>query len=214
MIIDLSEEYELITRAQKNPEAFGILFERYYDQIFRYVLKRVANFELAQDIVSEVFLKALKNLWKFRWKKVPFSAWLYKISINEINYFFRKKSYKIVSLDILMRDEEFEISDQSNIHAEMIEKQEELERYQKFLYIQKQLLQLPVKYQEVISLRFFEHKKLSEIAQILGKKEGTVKSLVSRGLELLRSQLEFKANEMQPFLNLSIMEHEGPRTNL
>ena len=56
-----------------------------------------------------------------------------------------------------------------------------------FLRIQKQLLGLPLSYQEVMALRYFEEKSISEISLITGKKEGTVKSLLSRGIEKLRS---------------------------
>lgn len=56
--------------------------------------------------------------------------------------------------------------------------------------IQEKIFKLPVKYQEVIVLRFFEKKKIKEIAEILGKKQGTIKSLLHRGLEKLKNLIE------------------------
>jgi DNA-directed RNA polymerase specialized sigma subunit, sigma24 homolog len=70
--MDLSEEKELVERARRDPEVFGELYDRYYSQIFGYVLKRVANIEIAQDITSEVFFKALKNLGQFKWRNISF----------------------------------------------------------------------------------------------------------------------------------------------
>ncbi len=64
-----------------------------------------------------------------------------------------------------------------------------------FATVQKQLLQLSIKYQEVVALRYFEEKSIYEISAILGKKEGTVKSLLSRGLEKLRTTVERKLKE-------------------
>lgn len=71
-----------------------------------------------------------------------------------------------------------------------MEAEEELKRYQDFLKVQEKISQLPIKYQEVITLRFFEKKKIKEISEILGKKEGTIKSLLHRGLEKLKDLME------------------------
>ena len=70
--------------------------------------------------------------------------------------------------------------------SEEIETETRLEQYQDFLEIQSKLKLLPRKYQEVIALKYFEGKRSKEICEILKKKEGTVKSLISRGLEKLR----------------------------
>jgi RNA polymerase sigma-70 factor (ECF subfamily) len=70
---------------------------------------------------------------------------------------------------------------------EMME--QELKAYDDYNRIRQNLLKLDIKYQEVISLRYFEQKTNTEISEILGKNEGTVKSLLSRGLEKLRNML-------------------------
>ena len=77
-----------------------------------------------------------------------------------------------------------------NPETEFLEAQEKLKQHQDFLKIQKEIFKLPIRYQEVITLRFFEKKKLKEISEILGKKEGTIKSLVHRGLEKLKNLIE------------------------
>jgi RNA polymerase sigma-70 factor (ECF subfamily) len=184
--MDLSEERELVRQAQKAPDAFAELYDRYYPGIFGYCLRRTANLEIAQDITSETFLKALKKLWQFRWRNISFSSWLYKIATNEINQYFRKAEYKkSVSLEEL-QEQGFEPVSSHDPESELIEAQEELSQYQDFLEIQVRIVELPVKYQEVITLRFFEKKQIKEIAEILGKKEGTIKSLLHRAVEKLR----------------------------
>jgi len=180
-----NDEKDLIKKAQKEPEVFGKLYDKYYPQIFGYILKRVADLEIAQDITSETFFKALKNLWKFRWKNISFSAWLYRIANNEIANYFRKNKKYSISLDKL-KEKGFEPISLHNPETEFLKAQEELKKHQDFLKIQEKISQLPIKYQEVIILRFFEKKKVKEIAEILGKKEGTIKSLLHRGLEKLK----------------------------
>ena len=185
--MDLSEERELVRQAQKSPDAFAQLYDQYYPRIFGYVLRRSANLEAAQDITSETFLKALGKLWQFRWRSVSFSSWLYKIATNEINQYFRKAEYKkSISLEEL-QEQGFEPVSPHDPESELIEAEEKLAQHQEFLEIQNKITRLPDKYQEVIALRFFERKQINEIAEILGKREGTIKSLLHRAVEKLRA---------------------------
>jgi RNA polymerase sigma-70 factor (ECF subfamily) len=179
----MAEEEDLIEKAKKDPEAFSELYEKYYSQIFGYILKRVADLEIAQDVTSETFLKALKNLWQFRWKNIPFSAWLYRIANNEIVNYFRKRKGGLAPLEKIA-----EPASADNLEAEFIKAQEELEKHQDFLRAQEKISELDIKYQEVVVLRFFEKKQIKEIAEILGKKEGTIKSLLHRGIEKLKDE--------------------------
>jgi len=184
--MDLNQERGLVRQAQKTPDAFAELYDQYYPKIFGYVLRRTANLEAAQDITSETFLKVLNKLWQFRWRNISFSSWLYKIATNEVNQYFRKFEYKrSVSLEEL-QEQGFEPVSPHDPESELIEAQEKLKQHQDFLEIQKRIVQLPAKYQEVIALRFFEQKQIKEISEILGKKEGTIKSLLHRAVERLR----------------------------
>jgi RNA polymerase sigma-70 factor (ECF subfamily) len=188
--MDLSEEEELIKQAQKAPDAFTKLYDHYYPKIFGYVLRRTANLEAAQDITSETFLKALGKLWQFQWRDISFSPWLYKIATNEINQYFRRAEYKkSVSLEEL-QEQGFELLSPHDPESELIAAQEKLQQHQDFLEIQKKITRLPARYQEVIALRFFEKKQVKEIAEILGKREGTIKSLLHRAVEKLREAEE------------------------
>jgi RNA polymerase sigma-70 factor (ECF subfamily) len=184
--MNLSEERELVRQAQKAPDAFAKLYDKYYPKIFGYILRRTANLEAAQDITSETFFHALNKLWQFRWRNISFSSWLYKIATNEINQHFRKAEYKkSISLEEL-QEQGFEPVSPDDPESELIEAQEKLEQHREFLEVQDKIVRLPAKYQEVIALRFFEQKQINEISEILGKKEGTVKSLLHRAVEKLK----------------------------
>jgi RNA polymerase sigma-70 factor (ECF subfamily) len=184
--MDLDAERDLVKQAQKDPDAFGELYDRYYSKIFGYVLRRTANLEVAQDIASETFFQALRKLWQFRWRSISFSSWLYKIASNEINQYFRKSERrKSVSLEEL-QEQGLEPVSPHDPESELMEAQEELEQHREFLEVQNRIVRLPAKYQEVIALRFFEQKQIKEICEILSKKEGTVKSLLHRAMERLR----------------------------
>ena len=185
--MNVEQERELLERAKNNAEAFVELYDQYYSQIFGYVLKRTASIEVAQDVTSEVFFKALKNLRQFRWRGVPFSSWLYRIATNEIaNYFTKSKPWQF-SLEEVSNS--ISCSDPST-ETELLQAETELGRHEEFLALQENISKLQLKYQEVIVLRFFEEKQLKEIGEILGKREGTVKSLLHRGLEKLRKLTE------------------------
>ena len=198
------EEKELIRLAQKNPEVFAAIYAQYYPRIFEYALKRTANLQVAQDITSETFFKALRKLWQFRWRNVPFSSWLYRIATNEVRQYFRKRKYHAASLDEL-QESGFEPMSDGNPATEMMEAQEKLQQHADFLSCQRLISQLDLKYQEVLSLRFFERKEIKEIGEILGKSEGTIKSLLHRGLKKLRDQMTGGV-ETQPLTESRIVE--------
>lgn len=183
--MNLENEKELVERAKKDPEAFSEIYEFYYPKIFGYILKRVVNVEVAKDITSETFFKCLKNIEKFKWRGISFSSWLFKIASNEIVNFYRKGKYRPISFEKIS-----EPLSSSNPSQEIIEAEEKLKMEKDFLILHEKIKKLPNIYQEVIVLKYFEKKKIKEIAEILGKKEGTIKSLLHRAIEKLRKEME------------------------
>lgn len=115
---------------------------------------------------------------------IPVSTWLYRIATNEINLYFRRNKYKPSAL------EDIHLVYEEGIETEKAALAKAFRENKEFMVIQQQLLRIDIKYQEVISLRFFEEKSIKEIAEILNKNQGTVKSLLSRGLDKLRSLVE------------------------
>jgi RNA polymerase sigma-70 factor, ECF subfamily len=178
-------EEELVKRAQHNREAFGELYEINYQRIFNYALKRTASVQLALDIPSVTFLKAMNQINKYRWRDIPFAAWLYRIASNEINDYYRKEGRRNISIDQIA-----ELADSTDYADEVNQAEEELSKHEEFLLLHKKIAELPSMYQEVIALKYFEKKKIKDMVNILGKKEGTIKSLLHRGIEKLREKMQ------------------------
>ena len=182
------EEKELLKLINKDPQAFAVLYDNYYNPIFSYVFRRLGNYDLSKDITAETFLKAVQKIGSFTWRGIPISAWLYRIASNEINLYLRHKKYIPENIDdIGLR---YFLQYEEGIETEKAALEKAMQEHKQFAEVQQQLTQLNVKYQEVIALRFFEEKSIKEIALILAKNEGTVKSLLSRGLEKLRTAME------------------------
>jgi RNA polymerase sigma factor (sigma-70 family) len=207
--MNIKEEQNLIKCAKADRHAFGQLFDAYYSQILRYCVRRTASITAAEDITSETFIKAYRNIDKFSWKGVSISAWFYKIATNEIRMYYRNAKHNITSLDELYENTGFEAESDVNLEEDLSNIQLQIDRQTDYRNALSIIQKLPVKYQEVLMLRYVENKKISEIALILNKKEGTVKSLLSRSLKKVRTQLE--AGKVQPFEKKVIVISEGQR---
>jgi RNA polymerase sigma-70 factor (ECF subfamily) len=181
------EEKLLINEAKTSNESFVKLYDYYYPKILGYSFRRTLDLNLSKDITSETFLKAFTGIGKYQWKGIPFSSWLFRIASNEMNMLDRKKKYKPDSLTDLKERGVFEIVDKASSDEEKNELEKQLQQSNDFVNVQQKLLLLPVKYQEVIALKYFEEKSIKEIVEILEIKEGTIKSLLSRGIEKLKN---------------------------
>jgi RNA polymerase sigma-70 factor, ECF subfamily len=183
----LDQEKALLENIRTEPQQFGVFFDRYYKIIFSYVFKRTGNYDLSKDITAETFLKAFLKIRSFEWKGVSIAAWFYTIATNEVNYYFRKQKYYARTMERVLNSAQIDFLNlSSQWQAEKTALEKELDDLENFKLIQEKLKLLDLKYQEVIALRYFENKDNQEISQILHKPEGTVKSLISRGLEKLR----------------------------
>ena len=202
MELDSESEQQLVERAKTEKEAFGQLFDRYYSKIFGYVLKRTGDVAVAEDLVSETFFKAMKNIKKFQWRGVSFSAWLYRIATNEVNMFYRRSKPFELSIEAENEAHGFDVPDLNTPERDIVELQDTVERHAQYKMVQGHLIKLSEKYQEVITLRYFENKKIHEVAEILGKSPGTIKSLLSRGVHKLKALMD---SDPQPFLQQDII---------
>jgi RNA polymerase sigma-70 factor (ECF subfamily) len=178
------DEPELLNSIRKNPEYFSELFKLYYRQIFGYIFRRTGNFDDTADIAADTFLKAFRHIHNFKYTGISVKVWLYRIATNEVNLYFRLKQkhnsiFELISIEDKNIFREYIAEDRREIESE-------LERHDQFLSVLKELKTLPLKYQEVIALRYFEGKNNKEIAEILNINEGTLKSILSRGIEKLR----------------------------
>lgn len=187
--MQIDQEQKLVEDAKTDADAFGELYDLYYSKIFNYVLRRTAEVAISEDITTDVFMKALDQIQNFTWRGLPFSAWLYRIASNEIVNHFRNKHTKNISLETLMEEQGFEPASDVDIEASYMAEQEKAERHKQFLQVQQALTRLPRKYQEALSLRYFEKKSIAEISLIMNKRPGTIKSLLSRGTQKLRDSV-------------------------
>jgi RNA polymerase sigma-70 factor (ECF subfamily) len=170
------DENDIITEAKKNYQAFDYLYEKYMPQIFNYVMFRVFNREIAEDITSVVFFKAMKNLNLFHWRKIPFSAWLYRIAYNEIcNHAKKEKKHEKIRKDYVKNNPELSYE----VDFDATERS--------FKFVHEYLCKLPTKEQDLITLRYFEKRSFAEIAQITGKNESTLRVNLHRALKKLES---------------------------
>lgn len=185
-------EETLLRDIQVDPQKFGELYEAFYKNIFGYAFRRTANYDAAKDIAAETFLKAYIGIGRFRWRNISVLYWLYRIATNEINKFYRRSKYKPESLQRVQEEYGVDLTDYSNAESERIMLEEDLRSHREFAKIHDLIATLDVKYQDVISLRYFEQKSIKDIAFILGKREGTIKSLLSRGIEKVRGHLTGK----------------------
>ena len=179
-------ESELLNKIKNNPADFSEIFNIYYQPVFGYIFRRTGDFDDAADIAADTFFKAFANISNFSYKGISIKVWLYRIATNEVNQFYRSKQ-KHDSLFYRVDIENKELL-KKYLYHDKEELEAELKKHNQFLVILSALKTLPNKYQEVISLRYFEEKDNKEIAEILNINEGTLKSLLSRGLKKLREK--------------------------
>jgi RNA polymerase sigma-70 factor, ECF subfamily len=186
--LNTDSERILLNEIKLNPHRFGALYDEYYEPIFSYIFRRLGNYELTRDIASDTFMKAYLKIHAFEWKGVSIAYWFFRIATNEINLYFRSNKYTSQFLQNAIDKNAFDF-----VHAPAEEEREiienELKRHEEFIDVQTALKCLKICYQEVIALKYFEQKSIKEIAIILNKKEGTIKSLLSRGIEKLKNLL-------------------------
>ncbi len=173
---EVRNEYEILKRAQKDPSAFGELYEKYFDRIFNFIYRQTDDEELTADLTSQTFLNALNNIGSFEYRGIPVSAWLYRIAMNEVNKYYRKKKRTRVFSIEEVRVKELIEQGTDNFDEELIQRM--------LTYLK----DLPTDMLEVLELRFFENKDFREIAYILGITESGAKMRTYRALDKLRKK--------------------------
>ncbi len=171
--LEAEDERRLIEAAQGDPGHFAELYERNFERVYAYVVRRVHNRAEAEDVTSEVFHRALANLRRFEWRGLPFAAWLYRLAANAIADRGQQAA----------RETELEpdaIADPDPVAMRQVEERATLFRL---------VNALPPDQQKVVVLRFVEQRSIREIAQQLGRSEGAIKQLQFRALENLRARL-------------------------
>jgi RNA polymerase sigma-70 factor, ECF subfamily len=174
VIRDETEERLLVEAAQKDPRRFGDLYEIHFAQVYSFIMRRVGNRAIAEDLTSDAFRKALEHLPRFEWRGAPFASWLLRIAANVVADQSSRSSREVA----LPED-----APEPTVNPDV----EAAEDFSRLLRL---VEQLPSSQRVVILQRFVEQKSIREIAQHMGKTEGAVKQLQLRALQSLRMQME------------------------
>ena len=166
-----ARERRVVEAAQKDPRRFAELYENNFERVYAFIARRARNRDLAEDLTSEVFHKALAALPNFDWRGIPFAAWLLRIAANVLS-----DHWKLAAREATEDPPEIGVDHDF---------EESLHRARLFRRVER----LPADQQRVIVMRFAEGRSIREIAHDLGRTEGAIKQLQFRGLETLRADL-------------------------
>ena len=178
--VSSQELTRLVERAQQgNRDALEDLYLIHFDRIYSYLHMSVGNRHDAEDLTTQVFVKMLESIGKFRWRSAPFSAWLFRIAHNlAMDHFRANKRWQ--------PEEEVPEPDPGEGSAAEEEALQSIGRQSMLQLIEK----LSQEQQQVLTLKFVFNFSNAEAATILDKTEGAIKSLQHRALASLQRQLE------------------------
>ena len=169
----------LVQRAQTgDAEAFGELYDRYVDLVYRYIYYRVGTTQLAEDLTSETFLRALRRISSFTWQGRDVGAWFVTIARNLIADHYKSGRYRLE----LTTDDVSE-SGAATLVADGPESSV-LEAMQNKVLLEA-VKQLNAEQQECIVLRFLQGLSVAETAQAMGNNDGAIKALQFRAIRTL-----------------------------
>jgi RNA polymerase sigma-70 factor (ECF subfamily) len=173
----LQQEWLEVQAAVQDRAMFRPLYERYFEQVFRFIFRRTADEALAADLSSQVFLKAMQRLESYSFQGVPFSAWLFRIAGNEVGQHYRAaRKNRVVSA------EEVQL-------GQMAEELDEDDTARKYEALLGALGDLAPEEMELVEMRFFEDRPFREIAEILGITEANAKMRTYRILERMKRNI-------------------------
>ncbi|MFC4019626.1 ECF subfamily RNA polymerase sigma factor, BldN family [Micromonospora sp. GCM10011542] len=175
-----TEVWTLVERAQAGEaEAFGLIYDRYVDTVFRFVYFRVGNRQLAEDLTSDTFLRALKRIGSFTWQGRDLGAWLVTIARNLVADHFKSGRYRleVTTGDVLDADRE-DRGPEGSPEAAVVE-------HITNVALLTAVKQLNPEQQECIVLRFLQGFSVAETARAMGKNEGAIKALQYRAVRAL-----------------------------
>jgi RNA polymerase sigma-70 factor (ECF subfamily) len=166
---------ELVSRTKGGEvDAFGELYERYVERIYKYVRVRVTEQTIAEDITENVFLRAFEAIERYQERGYAFSAYLYRIAQNQLVDYYRKR-----------KDEApIELADHTAADTPSLD--ERVIQIDRVREVQRALDRLPNDYQEVIRLRVLMEMPTPEVAEWLDRSEGAIRVLLHRALNALR----------------------------
>lgn len=169
-----AEEAE-IDAARGNPAKFAPLYNRYYARILGFVYQRVETKDDAYDITAQTFIAALENIGKYKSLGVPFSAWLFRIALNELSSYYRKSKVRqsINIDDTQVVDVLTELGEENSAITDA--------------RLMKAMQQLEPSEIQLLEMRFFDKRPFKEVCEVLNISETAAKARVYRLLERLKT---------------------------
>lgn len=177
-------QQEIIEEFKQDPNAFEKIYNFYYERILKYLLKRTASAEAAYDLTADTFIKAFESFHKFKWTGVSVKVWLYRIAINSLKNYRRKPQSQVLTAEM----EGMEIL-ATNAKEELEELDKAMHGDEDLGKLSDAIATLNPKYQNIVSLHYFEGMSHREIAQTIKRTESAVKSMMHRALTNLRQLL-------------------------
>jgi RNA polymerase sigma-70 factor, ECF subfamily len=177
---DRTEEDYIQAAIQGDKDAFSHLYEQNITRIYNYIYYRTGNMGDAEDLTARVFYRAMGSIQRYEQKGVPFTAWLYRIAHNMVANWHRDNS----------RRKEISLEDQVNLPFKGEQPESTLLRNQESHNLILMIRELPIERQQLVILKFVEDLSNAEIAVIMNRSEGAVKSLYHRTLENLRKRMD------------------------
>ena len=175
------DEVTLINLARTDPDAFGVLYERYVERIYNYVFFRVGTSTDAEDLTSKVFFRALKSIGGYKHMGLPFSAWIYRIAHNLVANYHRDR----------MRGREISIENLSLPDTgRQAAPEQKMAQIQEHEFLLRVINDLSPQKRELVLLKFVQNLSNEEISYIFGKTEGAIKSLYHRTLLEMRDRVK------------------------
>jgi RNA polymerase sigma-70 factor, ECF subfamily len=179
-----AEVWALVERAQGgDSEAFGQIYDRYLDTVFRFIFFRVGNRPLAEDLTADTFLRALKRIGSFTWQGRDLGAWLVTIARNLVADHFKSGRYRLeVSTGDVLDADQADRGPEGSPEAAVVD-------HITNVTLLAAVKQLNPEQRECIVLRFLIGFSVAETAQAMGKNEGAIKALQYRAVRALNRLL-------------------------
>ncbi len=171
-------ERELVERARTDQVAFEQLYDLYFPQVYAYVVKRLRHREATEDLVSVVFMKIVANFPRYTRRECSFKAWVFKIATNCLIDYYRYAAHRP---EMLVDELPEKIDSRPTPLGEVLQEE-------RAWLVRKTLLEISVKYQRIIQLKFFSELSNAEIAEVLNLSVNNVGVLLCRALKKFKEE--------------------------
>ena len=160
-----------------HPDDFGILIDKYYNELFVFVHNQTNDVEMTKDVLQEIFMRLYNNLSKYDSKKASYRTWMYRVSSNYVFSYLKKHKYYIKNYDFNY------VSTEEDVLESCIQEED----VKNVVSLMKKVLN--PKHYQIMILHFFSELTIPEIAESLGVAEKTVRNTISLSIKKIRNQI-------------------------